>query len=120
MGSGVARQCSGNRCLARWTVGIPIVAAEAEQVERNSKKDLVTGQIRGSCALQEASSASGIGLTPGAFDMAGLVRGSTERVATRTPTFGHATPNGRVPARLRRSRSTVAFGAAACGSQDGI
>jgi hypothetical protein len=23
MGSGVARQCSGNRCLARWTVWIP-------------------------------------------------------------------------------------------------
>jgi len=24
MGSGVARQCSGNRCLARWTVWIPL------------------------------------------------------------------------------------------------
>jgi hypothetical protein len=23
MEAGVARQCSGNRCLARWTVGIP-------------------------------------------------------------------------------------------------
>lgn len=30
----------------------------------------------------EASSASGIGLTPGVFDMAGLVRGSNKRVAT--------------------------------------
>ena len=38
MGSGVARQCSGNRCLARWTVGSPIVAAEAEQVERTRSK----------------------------------------------------------------------------------
>jgi hypothetical protein len=34
MGFGVARQCSRNRCLARWTVWIPIVAAEAEQVEQ--------------------------------------------------------------------------------------
>jgi hypothetical protein len=42
----------------------------------------------------EASSASGIGLTPGAFDMAGLVRGSTERVATRTLTLGHVPPTG--------------------------
>jgi hypothetical protein len=38
----------------------------------------------------EASPASGIGLTPGAFDMAGLVRGSTERVATIGE--GEATP----------------------------
>jgi len=38
MGFGVARQCSGNRCLARWTVGSPIVAAEAEQVERTRSK----------------------------------------------------------------------------------
>jgi hypothetical protein len=37
-GSGVARQCSGNRCLARWTVWIPIVAAVAEQVERTRRK----------------------------------------------------------------------------------
>jgi hypothetical protein len=45
MGFGVARQCSGNRCLAPWTAWIPSWAAEAEQVERNSKKDLVTGPI---------------------------------------------------------------------------
>jgi hypothetical protein len=38
MGSGVAPQCSGNRCLARWTVSIPVVAAEAEQGERNRRK----------------------------------------------------------------------------------
>jgi hypothetical protein len=33
MGSGVARQCSGNGCLARWTVRSPIAPAEAQQVE---------------------------------------------------------------------------------------
>jgi hypothetical protein len=38
MGAGVAGQCSGNRCLARWTVPIPIVVAEAEQVERTRRK----------------------------------------------------------------------------------
>src|SRR6266540_646782 len=42
----------------------------------------------------EASSASGIGLTPVAFDMAGLVRGRTERVATRSLTLGHVPPAG--------------------------
>ena len=31
---------------------LPVVAPEAGQVERNSKKDLVTGPIRGFCALQ--------------------------------------------------------------------
>jgi hypothetical protein len=38
MGFSVAGQCSGNRCLAWWTVWIPIVAAEAEQVERTRRK----------------------------------------------------------------------------------
>jgi hypothetical protein len=39
MGAGVARECSRNRCLARWTVWIPpIVAAEAEQVERTRRR----------------------------------------------------------------------------------
>jgi hypothetical protein len=38
MGAGVAPQCSRNRCLARWTVWIPIVAAEAQQVERTRRK----------------------------------------------------------------------------------
>jgi hypothetical protein len=35
------RQCSGSRCLARWTVWIPRRDRRDEQVER--KKDLVTG-----------------------------------------------------------------------------
>jgi hypothetical protein len=34
MGGGVADKCLRDRCLARWTVPIPLVAAEAEQVER--------------------------------------------------------------------------------------
>jgi hypothetical protein len=38
MSSGVARQCSRNRCLARWTVRIPIVAADAEQVEQTRRE----------------------------------------------------------------------------------
>jgi hypothetical protein len=52
MGSGVARQCSRNRCLAGWQSRSPIVAAEAQQVEPTRTKDLVTGPIRGFCALQ--------------------------------------------------------------------
>jgi len=32
MGSGVARQCSRNRCLARWIVPIPIVAVEPSKL----------------------------------------------------------------------------------------
>ncbi len=31
-------ECSRNRCLARWTVWIPHLAAEAEQVERTRSK----------------------------------------------------------------------------------
>jgi hypothetical protein len=38
MGAGIAPQCSRNRCIARWTVLIPIVAAEPEQVERTRRK----------------------------------------------------------------------------------
>ena len=38
MGAGVTPQCSRNRCLARWTVWMPIVDAEAEQVERTRRK----------------------------------------------------------------------------------
>jgi hypothetical protein len=45
MGSGVAPQCSRNRCLARWTVWIPIVAADGAAGRGTSKKDLVTGPI---------------------------------------------------------------------------
>jgi len=37
-GFGVARQCSRNRCLARWTVWIPVRTPEAEQVERTRRK----------------------------------------------------------------------------------
>jgi hypothetical protein len=50
MGFGVAN-VHENRCLGRWTPQIPHVAAEAQQVER-TKKDLVTGPIRGLCAPQ--------------------------------------------------------------------
>jgi hypothetical protein len=52
LGSVWPKNVDENRCLARWTVCFPIVAPEAGQVERNSKKDLVTGPIRGFCALQ--------------------------------------------------------------------
>jgi hypothetical protein len=38
----VAGQCSRNRCLARLTVRIPIVAAEAQQVEQLEER-LLTG-----------------------------------------------------------------------------
>jgi hypothetical protein len=38
MGAGVAPQCSRNRCLAGWTVPIPIVAAEAQQVDPTRTK----------------------------------------------------------------------------------
>ncbi len=39
--------------------GSPIVAAEAEQVERTTKKDLVTRPIGGFCALQAVIEPSG-------------------------------------------------------------
>jgi hypothetical protein len=52
MGAGVARQCSRNRCLARWTVWIPHRGRRGRAGRANSKKDLVTGPIRGFCALQ--------------------------------------------------------------------
>jgi hypothetical protein len=42
MGSCVARQCSGNRCLARWTVWIPHRGPLGRAGRANSKKDLVT------------------------------------------------------------------------------
>jgi hypothetical protein len=38
MGARVATQCSRNRCLAQWTVWVPIAAAEAQQVERTRRK----------------------------------------------------------------------------------
>jgi hypothetical protein len=49
MGAGVAGQCSRNRCLARWTAPDH---GRGGAGRANSKKDLVTGLIRGSCALQ--------------------------------------------------------------------
>jgi hypothetical protein len=52
MGSGVARQCSRNRCLARWIIPIPRRGRGGAAGRANSKKDLVTGPIRGFCALQ--------------------------------------------------------------------
>jgi len=54
MGAGVARQCSENRCLARWTVWIPHRGRRGGAGRANSKKDLVTGPIQGSCALHDA------------------------------------------------------------------
>jgi len=47
MGAGVARQCSENRCLARWTVWIPHRGRRGGAGRANSKKDLVTAPIRG-------------------------------------------------------------------------
>src|SRR6266540_6004778 len=38
MGAGVAGQCARKRCLVPVEVWIPIVAAEAEQVERTRRK----------------------------------------------------------------------------------
>jgi hypothetical protein len=52
MGSGVARQCSRNRCLARWIIPIPRRGRGGAAGRANSKKDLVTGPIRGFCAPQ--------------------------------------------------------------------
>src|SRR6266545_3734906 len=52
MGFGVARQCSRNRCRRVDQSRSLILAAEAEPGRANSKKDLVTGPIRGFCALQ--------------------------------------------------------------------
>jgi hypothetical protein len=46
MGVGVARQCSRNRCLARWTVWIPHRGRGGAAGRANSKKDLLTGRIR--------------------------------------------------------------------------
>jgi hypothetical protein len=51
-GAGVARQCSRNRCLARWTDWIPHRGRGGGAGRANSKKDLVTDPIRGFCALQ--------------------------------------------------------------------
>jgi hypothetical protein len=45
MGAGVTRQCSRNRCLARWTVWIPHRDRRGRAGRANSKKDLVTGPI---------------------------------------------------------------------------
>ena len=56
MGSRVARQCSENRCLTRWTVWIPHRGRRGGTGQANSKNDLVTGPIRGSCALHDAHS----------------------------------------------------------------
>jgi hypothetical protein len=50
MGFGVAGQCSRNRCLGRWTVWIPYRGRRGREGRANSKKDLVTGPIRGFCA----------------------------------------------------------------------
>jgi hypothetical protein len=50
MGAGVTRQCSRNRCLDRWTVWIPYRGRRGREGRANSKKDLVTGPIRGFCA----------------------------------------------------------------------
>jgi hypothetical protein len=44
MGFGVARQCSRNRCLARWTVWIPDHGRGGRARRANSKKDLITAR----------------------------------------------------------------------------
>jgi hypothetical protein len=51
MGFGAARQCSRNRCLPRWTVWIPHRGRRGGADRANSKKDLLTGPIRGFCAV---------------------------------------------------------------------
>jgi hypothetical protein len=51
MGAGVARQCSGNRCLAGWKSGSPIVAAEAQQVEPTRTKTWSRCRSEVFCAL---------------------------------------------------------------------
>jgi hypothetical protein len=55
MGSGVARQCSRNRCFAQWTVWIPHRGRRSGPGRANSKKDRVTGLIPRFCALQRLS-----------------------------------------------------------------
>jgi hypothetical protein len=52
MGVILPRQCSRNRCLAGWTVPIPHRGRGGAAGRANSNKDLVTGPIRGFCALQ--------------------------------------------------------------------
>src|SRR6266511_2328861 len=47
----VARQCSRTRCLPRWTVWLPSWLPRGAG-RAISKKDLVSGPIRGLCALQ--------------------------------------------------------------------
>jgi hypothetical protein len=51
-------QCSGNRCLAGWTVAIPHRGRRGGTSRANSKKDLDRGRSRGFCALQEPVGAS--------------------------------------------------------------
>jgi hypothetical protein len=58
MGVGVARQCSRNRCLARWTVWIPHRGRGGAAGRANSKKDLLTGRIRVSVPFRPARPAS--------------------------------------------------------------
>jgi len=48
----IAPQCSRNRCLAGWTVWDPHRGRRCRAGRAGSKKDLITGPIRGSCALQ--------------------------------------------------------------------
>src|SRR6266540_5098013 len=47
MEAGVARQCSGNRCLARWTVWIRHRGRGGGAGRAHSKKDLLSGPDRG-------------------------------------------------------------------------
>jgi hypothetical protein len=55
----MARQCSRNKCLAPVTVWIPHGGRGGGAGRVNSKKDLVTGPIRGFCALQAFRSSCG-------------------------------------------------------------
>jgi hypothetical protein len=56
MGAGVARQCSRNRCLDTADTLDPRSKRGGAAGRANSKKDLVTGTIRGFCALQGVAS----------------------------------------------------------------
>ena len=70
MGAGVARQCSRNRCLARWTVRSLVVPPRPSK-RANSKKDLVTGPIGVSVPYRLLS------------QLAGFHRGTDDRIIRR-------------------------------------
>src|SRR6266540_679152 len=58
MEAGVARQCSRNRCLARWTVWIPHRGRGGGAGRANSKEGLGHGPNPSFCALHASSSSA--------------------------------------------------------------